>query len=427
MPASAAWGGGAAGAAERAVAGGVLAEALSPGGALVPEGAPSVDATAAPARPATAAAAVAPLRGDGGELADDGRGLPVDAVDAEACGPGDAVLVLSLAPGVAEAFAGVAGAGRCFGAAPSAVPVEPAALGGEVVRAVVASAGGDAKADAARGGGLAGLGGDAVPALSPVAAELVGVVVAGRCFGAAPSAVVVGRADVPDVVDAPVKGDEGVEVADMLLRARAGLGGGAALVLSLALVATEVFVGVAAAGRCCGAAPSAVVVTRAAPGGDVLDDADASAGGDGGADAADTLLGGSTGGREAGGGDTSLEGEEARGVSCPAGRGDRVSGAGAACVTVSMFAACSDDGRTGVGDAASAGREEAAGPRLTIGRVTVRRCTSFRSQSSAAASFSTVSSFGSGSVCWNMYVMCCRLQPDRAARSTFDIFFASRH
>lgn len=425
MPASAAWGGGAAGAAERAVAGGVLAEALSPGGALVLDGAPSVDAAAAPARPATTAAAVAPFRGDGGGLAD-GRGLAVDAVDAEARGPGDAVLVLSLAPGVAEAFAGVAVAGRCFGAAPSTVPVKPAALGGEVLGAVDASAGGAAGADAGRGGGLAGLGGDAVLALSLVAVELVGVVVAGRCFGAAPSAVVVGRAEVPDAVDAPAGGDEGVEAADMLLGAPAGLGGGAALALSLALVAAEAFVAVAAVGRCCGAARSAVVVARAALGDDVLSDVDAPAGDDEGADAADTLLGAPTDGREAGEGDASLEGEEARGVSCPAGRGGGVSGAGAACVTGSMFAACSDDGGTGVGDVASVGREEAAGPGLTIGRVTVRRCTSFSSQSSAAASFSTVSSFGSGSGCWNMYVMCCRLQPDRAARSTFDIFFASR-
>ena len=61
-----------------------------------------------------------------------------------------------------------------------------------------------------------------------------------------------------------------------------------------------------------------------------------------------------------------------------------------------------------------------------VGRVIVRRCSIFRSQSSAAASLNTVSSFGSGSACWNMYVRCVRLTSARAARSLLVIFFASR-
>lgn len=409
MLAPAVWGGAAAGAG----AGGVLAEDLPPDGLPATDGAPMVDAAAAPARPATAAAAVAALGGDGGGLVDDGRVLPVDAVDVEACEPGDGVLVLSLAPGVAEELVGIVVVGRCFGVASSAVHVAFAALGGEVLGAVDAPAGG-AGVEVARGGALVGLGGDAELVLLLVdAEELVGVVAAGRCFGAAPSAVAVGRDDELDAVDAPAGGDEAADVADALLGAPAGLGGGAAPALSLALVVAD---------RGGGAAPAAVVVARAAPAGDVLVAVDALAGGGDGADAADTLLDGL-----AGEGDGLLDGEEVCGVSCPVGRGGGALGAGAACVAVDVCAACSGDGGACVGDSTSAGREEAAGPGLTIGRRVVRRCTSFRSQSSAAANFSTVSSFGSGSGCWNMYVMCCRLQPDRAARSTFDIFFASRH
>lgn len=56
-----------------------------------------------------------------------------------------------------------------------------------------------------------------------------------------------------------------------------------------------------------------------------------------------------------------------------------------------------------------------------------RRCSIVRSYSRAAANLSTVSSLGSGSVCWNSEVRCARLTPARLASSDLVIFLASRH
>lgn len=87
-------------------------------------------------------------------------------------------------------------------------------------------------------------------------------------------------------------------------------------------------------------------------------------------------------------------------------------------------------GRGAVGVVVVAAEAEVSGLAVrettAVGRVIVRRCSILRSQSSAAASLNTVSSFGSGSACWNMYVRCVRLTSDRAARSLLVIFFASR-
>ena len=117
-----------------------------------------------------------------------------------------------------------------------------------------------------------------------------------------------------------------------------------------------------------------------------------------------------------------------------AGDGAVVVGDGLAVGLVALVAVVVGDGAVGVGaagvgevvEAAEAGVPGLVAWEAAAGREIVRRCSSFRSQSSAAASLNTVSSFGSGSACWNMYVMCVRLTSARAARSLLVIFFASR-
>ncbi len=117
-----------------------------------------------------------------------------------------------------------------------------------------------------------------------------------------------------------------------------------------------------------------------------------------------------------------------------AGDGAVVVGDGLAAGLVALVAVVVGDGAVGVGaagvgelvEAAEAGVPGLVAWEAAAGREIVRRCSSFRSQSSAAASLNTVSSFGSGSACWNMYVMCVRLTSARAARSLLVIFFASR-
>ena len=286
----------------------MFAEALPPGGASAPDGPPKVEAATALARPAATAAAA--LGADGGGPFDDGRPLSVGGDDG---GVGGAVLVLLLA---------LAGPVALVGDGPGAVDV-------------LAGVG----AGAAAVGALAGLGRDVVPVLLLVGAEafvgaeeFVGVVVVGRDFGVAPSAVVVACAapggDAAGDVDAPAGGD--------------AVGGGAALALSLVVE----FVGIVVAGRSLEAASSAVVVARAALG-DVLGAGDVPAGGDEGADAADMLLGGPAGARDD---RASCPAEGAAGAAAASGVVDPGDG-------VEVCVAGSDDSGAGLGDTTSAGRE----------------------------------------------------------------------